>query len=275
MEPEKVHITKDKETYLPTVYGKALDSRSRNPILGDRFADEAIRKIDFDFTRIYVKGSEISVPVRAKHLDGWTREFLASDPHATVLHLGCGLDSRVFRIDPPATVRWYDVDFPDVIAIRRKIYPDRHDYQLIGSDITDPGWLDAVPGDRPVLVVAEGFVNYLSGEEVVDLFRRITEKFPSGAIIFDASSSVMNRGLNFVLARKRAGFSLRWNMDDPHKLETQVPRLRLTDAVQFLTLPELTERLAAFSRYQGIIGGILSRFGFYRNMLLHCRYRFG
>jgi hypothetical protein len=85
----------------------------------------------------------------------------------------------------------------------------------------------------------------------------------------------MNRGLNLVLAWKKAGFSLRWNMDDPHRLEMQVPRLRLTDAVPFLTLPEFTQRLAAFSRFQGIVGGILSRFGFYRNMLLHCRYQFG
>jgi hypothetical protein len=33
---------------------------------------------------------------------------LRANPVATVLHLGCGLDSRVFRIDPPPTVRWFD-----------------------------------------------------------------------------------------------------------------------------------------------------------------------
>jgi O-methyltransferase involved in polyketide biosynthesis len=274
MESEKVHIMKEKETYLPTVYGKALDNRSDNPILGDKYADEAIRKIDFDFDMIYVKGSEISVPVRAKHLDGWTREFLLANHDSIVLHLGCGLDSRVFRIDPPATVRWYDVDFTDVIAIRRKIYPDRHDYQLIGSDVTGPHWLDRIAGDRPVLVIAEGLMNYLSEQEVVDLFSRVTEKFPSGDIIFDASSSLMNRGLNFVLARKKAGFSLRWGLDDPHMLEKQVPRLRLIDAVPFLTMPELTERLSAWSLYQRIVNGILGHFGFYQRMLRHCRYRF-
>src|SRR5262249_8318130 len=63
MENEKIKITKDKETYLPTVYGKALDSRARNPILGDRFAAEALGKIDFDFDKIHVKGGEISLPV--------------------------------------------------------------------------------------------------------------------------------------------------------------------------------------------------------------------
>jgi len=274
MEPEKVRITRDRESYLPTVYGKALDSRSKNPILGDRFADEAIRRLDFDFESVYVRGSEISVPVRAKHLDGWAREFLAANPEATVLHLGCGLDSRVFRIDPPASVRWYDVDLPDVIAIRKKIYPGRHDYQLIGISVTDPRWLDRIPGDRPVLVVAEGLVNYLSEEEVVYLFQRITETFPHGDIIFDASSRLMNRELNVVLAKKKAGFSLRWGMDDPRMLEERVPRLRLIDAVPFLTLPELVERSGGFSAGQRIAAGILARFGFYRRMIRHCRYRF-
>jgi O-methyltransferase involved in polyketide biosynthesis len=274
MEPEKIRITKDRETYLPTVYGKALDNRSGNPILGDRFADAAIRKIDFDFDTIYVRGSEISVAVRAKHLDGWTREFLAANPNATVLHLGCGLDSRVFRIDPAETVRWFDVDMPDVIDIRKKIYPERGGYGMIGSSVTDPHWLDQVQGDLPVLVVAEGLVNYLSEDEVVDLFSRITGKFPHGDIIFDGSSSLMNRGLNYMLARKMTGFSLRWGMDDPGMLVQRVPRLRLIDAVPFLTMPELVKRSAGLSLSQRIMGSIMARFGFCQRMLRHCRYRF-
>ncbi len=274
MEAEKVRITKDKETYLPTVYGKAMDSRSKNPILGDKFADEALGKIDFDFNKIYVKGSEISVAIRAKHLDGWTREFLVANPTATVLHLGCGLDARVFRINPPATVRWYDVDMPDVIDIRRKIYPERHDYQLIGSSVTDLRWLDQIPGDRPVLVVAEGLMSYLTENDVVKLFNRITEKFPHGDIIFDVHSSLMNWVMNRVLARNKVGFSLHWSMGDPHKLEKQVPRLKLIDAVPFLTLPELVERMSTSSRYQKIMGDILAHMGFYKQVIRHCRYRF-
>jgi O-methyltransferase involved in polyketide biosynthesis len=29
-----------------------------------------------------------------------------------VLHLACGLDTRVHRLDPPSSVRWFDVDYP-------------------------------------------------------------------------------------------------------------------------------------------------------------------
>ena len=189
METEKIHLTKDKETYLITLYGKALDNRPENPILSDKFADEVVRRIDFDFEKLKSpKGASISLPIRAKHLDNWTREFLATNPESTVLNLGCGLDSRVFRVDPPASIRWYDVDFPDVIELRKRLYPERHNYIMIGSSVTEPGWLDEIPVDRPVLVVAEGLVMYLSEKEVIALFSKITEKFPSGQFIFDAYS---------------------------------------------------------------------------------------
>jgi O-methyltransferase involved in polyketide biosynthesis len=192
MEPGKVRLTKEKETYLITLYGKALDSRTENPILGDTFADAVVRKIDFDFEKLKSpKGAEVSLPVRAKHFDQWTREFLAAHPASTVLNLGCGLDSRVFRIDPPPGVRWYDVDLPDVIDLRKQLYPECHDCVLISSSVTDPGWLDGIPADRPVIVVAEGLLQYLSEHEVIALFSRITGKFPGGQIIFDAYSRNM------------------------------------------------------------------------------------
>src|SRR5262249_21145504 len=137
------------------------------------------------------KGASISLPLRAKHLDGWTRDFLADHPRSTVLHLGCGLDSRVFRIDPPGDVRWYDVDHPEVIDLRRQLYPERVGYTLIGSAVTELGWLDGIATDRPALVVAEGLVIYLREREGIALFRAITEKFASGEFIFDSYNRKM------------------------------------------------------------------------------------
>ncbi|XVQ85661.1 class I SAM-dependent methyltransferase [Microbispora siamensis] len=69
------------------------------------------------------------------------RSFLADHPDAVVLHLGCGLDARVYRIDPPATVDWYDLDYPPVIELRQQFLPPREHYTLIGSSVTDLTWL--------------------------------------------------------------------------------------------------------------------------------------
>jgi O-methyltransferase involved in polyketide biosynthesis len=283
MESEKVRLTKERETYLPTLYGKALDARAENPILGDKFADEVVRRIDFDFEKLHLaQGGSITLPIRAKHLDSWTREFLDANPVSTVLHLGCGLDSRVFRIDPPATVRWYDVDLPDVIELRRQLYPERHDYVMIDSSVSDLHWLDGVPGDRPVLVVAEGLIQYLSRLDAVALFNLITEQFPSGQIIFDAYSSLTVRVINLAVkvstlrskpTSAGAPVHLPWGLDDPRVFEREVPRLRLVTAVPFLTMPELVRRLSV-SRYQRIVGGLLGHFGWYRIGMRHFRYEF-
>ena len=101
--------------------------------------------------------------LRASRLDAWVHGFLAKHPDATVLSLGCGLDSCAFRLDVPDTVQWYDVDYQDVVELRRCLYPQRVNYHLIGSSVTEPGWLDEVPvTGGPVLVVAEGPLMYLT-----------------------------------------------------------------------------------------------------------------
>ncbi len=274
MEAIKAQIKKVQETSLITLYSKAQDSRAEDPILGDKFAGEAVRRIDYDFDKIKVtKGVLVSHPVRAKHLDGWAREFLAANPAATVLHLGCGLDSRVFRIDPPATVRWYDIDYPDIIELRKSLYPERHDYIMIGSSVTDLRWLDQIPANRPVLVLAEGLVMYLTEKDGIELFRRITEKFPGGEFIFDAYSRLLVRLVSLSPGAKASGAYLSWGISDPRELEKLVPRLKLVTDMPFLLMPEYIERLSP-TRGQRMMYRILGRFKFARRMIQHLRYRF-
>lgn len=276
MTADKIQLTKEKETYLATLYGKALDAAVEHPILGDQFAAEAVARIDYDFKRLKLpRGGEISLPIRAKHLDGWTRAFLAMHPESTVLHLGCGLDARVFRIDPGPDVRWFDVDFPEVITLREQLYPDRPGgYQRIGSSVTDLAWLDAVPGDRPVMVVGEGLFMYLPEPDGLALLRRITEKFPSGQLAFDAYSGTMTRLVSRLAAVRGAKVELIWGIDDPRSLERAVPRLRLVEDVPFLTMPELMTRTAK-TRAARAVQGLLARWSFVRRLVRHLRYEFG
>lgn len=147
---------------------KALDNRLPEPILGDKYAEVAMRRLDPDYDTGWFGTSQIGLVavVRAKAHDDWARTFLEANPDAVVLHLGCGLDARVYRIDPPATVDWYDLDYPSVIGLRQEFLPPREHYTLIGSSVTDPTWLDRVPHERPVLMIAEGLVPYLTETEL-------------------------------------------------------------------------------------------------------------
>jgi O-methyltransferase involved in polyketide biosynthesis len=274
MEAKKIHLTKEKETYLATLYGKAMDAAAENPILGDRFAADAVAAIDYDFKGLKLpKEGGITLPVRAWHFDQWTRAFLAANPESTVLHLGCGLDTRVYRIDPGPQVRWFDVDFPDVIALREHLYPARDGYRRIGSSVTDLAWLNAIPGDTPVLVVAEGLVMYLHEKDGTALSRRITEQFPSGQIAFDGYSGAMVRLVSGLATVRGAKVELVWGVDDPHDLEQQVPKLHLVENVPFLTMPELVDRLSK-NRVSAAMYRVMGRLPFYRNLIRHLRYAF-
>ena len=167
--PHKLHLTGEKETLLITLYAKALDSRSKHSILGDRKADEMVNMIDYDFESLRGFGNGNVMVVRARQLDEWVREFLRSNPDAVVLNLGCGLDTRVTRIRPPPRVSWFDMDYPEVIAERRRFYSDAEGYRMLESSVTEQSWLEKVPAGRPAMIVAEGVLEYLTEEKVGSL----------------------------------------------------------------------------------------------------------
>lgn len=274
MTREKVTFTRERETLLATLYGRALDSRQDDPVLGDRMAEETVSRIDYDFSRIGVGPQEaVSVAIRARWLDTWTRAFLADQPEATVLHLGCGLDTRVYRIDPPAGVRWFDVDYPDVIALRRRLYPERPGYQMIGSSVTDLDWLADVPRDRPGMIVAEGLLIYLDDTGVRRLVQAVTSHLPSGQLAFDTVSR-LGAKLQFLNPPvRRSGAKVGWGLDDPDELRQWVPALQV---VTDLTMREMVTDadLARFSPHRQRQLRFASRFATFRKMGRLLRYRF-
>ncbi|WP_162130005.1 class I SAM-dependent methyltransferase [Sinorhizobium fredii] len=227
---EQIRLTGARETLLITLQAKAAESVMPDSLLRDCFAADALRRIDQDSRHLNVgHDMTIGIALRAYMLDRWTEAFLQRCPEATVVHLGCGLDSRIFRIDPGPGVRWFEVDFPDVISLRRQIYPDRAGCAMIAGSIVDSGWIAELPADRPAMIVAEGVLPYLREYQVAQVLRRIAGHFPSGEIAFDAYSSFAIRMLRFNPAIRATGACLHWALDDPAELERQVPGLKLID----------------------------------------------
>lgn len=241
---QRVELTGTQATMLATVHLRALDNRSERPLLGDRWADEVVQRIDFDFAKFRPNDRyAASVALRARSIDEWTRQALR--PGTTVLHLGCGMDSRYERVAPPDDVQWYDIDQPDVIDLRKRFFSESPQRRTVPSSVTAPDLLDGIPGDRPVLVVAEGLLMYLSEPDVLALLRRITRHFPSGELVFDAMSTLavrMTNRANPIV--KNAGARLDWGIDDPRTLEARVPGLQLVAEWSYTDAPEL-DRLSA------------------------------
>ncbi len=216
------------QTMLATFYAKALDARLPSPILGARMAAVIADRIDYDWSKTAITAANSpSVTTRSAHFDRWVGQFLAVHREATVLHLGCGLDGRFFRLEPGPGVEWYDVDYPEVTQLRAQLYPDRDRYHLVAASVTDPAWLQDIPADRPTLMIGEGLTMYLTEQDGVALLRRIVDRFDSGELQFDAFDTlgIKSQWMNAVV--RRSGATLHWAIDKPDDILRAVPGTRL------------------------------------------------
>jgi O-methyltransferase involved in polyketide biosynthesis len=235
------------KTLSPVLRAKALDTRLPDPILGDEYAERAMRRLDpgYDKRRFGTSQLGLVAVVRAKAHDDWARGFLADHPDAVVLHLGCGLDARAYRIDPPATVEWFDLDYPAVIELRQQILPPREHCTLIGSAVTDLTWLDRVPRGRPVLVIAEGLVPYLTEEDAHRLVTGIVDAFPSGQVQLDTVSVWAWRTSGWDPTLRRYGTRFRCGFADPATLADWHARLEYVDEAPMNDSPVLMAKAPA------------------------------
>jgi O-methyltransferase involved in polyketide biosynthesis len=228
----RVELNGPPQTMLATLYAKALDADAPRSILGDQYAKAAVARIDYAWETTGINARRApSVAIRTLHFDNWTRQFLAvHDPAknpAVVLHVGCGLDARVYRVNPAEGVRWYDIDYPDVIALREQVYPGRENYQMLPASVTDPSWLAEIPADRPALFLGEGLTMYLTKDDGLALLRRVVDRFPSGEFQFDAFNTfgIRTQVINAVV--RRSGSKLHWGIDRPADIVDAVPGVRL------------------------------------------------
>jgi O-methyltransferase involved in polyketide biosynthesis len=248
----KIILTPEQETLLIPLYAKAQPG---NPLFFDPKAQEMLNQVDYDFTKLKVPYKTIVlVCQRAKKLDVVTRHFLSEHPSGVVLHLGCGLDSRFWRVDN-GQVEWFDLDMPPVIQLRRQFYPASERYQLIASSVTDLDWMEQVKAaGQPVMVVAEGLFMYLSEVEVKGLFLKLRQAFPGCRLIADVFSRMAARSAARHPSLKQTGASLGWGIDDPHEIESWAPGIRLLEEWFFSQDPDLA-RLSLGYRLAYMLAG--------------------
>lgn len=216
------------QTMLTTLYCKALDADLPEPILGDTFAKDTVARIDFDWASVKVTPRWTPlVTVRTALFDIWVSQFLAVHPRASVIHLGCGLDSRILRLSPGPDVEWFDVDYPPVIAMKEQLFPKRPGYHLKAVTNEDWSWLGEIPHDRPVLLLVEGVSMYLTEAEGVAMIGDVVAHFPAGEIQIDFYNGATVRSQKVHRLQRQSGSTLHWAVDRPTDVLERVPELRL------------------------------------------------
>jgi O-methyltransferase involved in polyketide biosynthesis len=243
-------FTGAQESLFLTLGGRALDSRLPRPFLGDPLADDIITRIGYDLsrfptistTKLDPRTRAFEIAVRAKRLDEVVRRFVDDHPDAVVLELGAGLDTRMFRIQPPATVGWYDVDFPEVVALRPQLLPQPANVHNIGANLADPHWLDDLPADRPAVIVADGLGAFISEADFVALLNRLVSHFPSGELAFNGYTTYAIWFLKHSKAMAAiASGVVNPGFNDPRQPERWVDGLTLVQQIFLTRAPEVVE----------------------------------
>ena len=226
-----IQLTDEKETLFIPLYGKALYYLSKKSILNDSTANDIVEKVGIDLTKHKRFGGRI-VAVRAKQYDEWTKDFISKNKNAVVVHLGCGFDARITRVQPPPSITWFNIDYPEVISWRKKFYSETNEYKIPASSITALNLLETIPADRPAFIVAEGVFEYLQADEVKALLHRLTSHFFHGQIAFDVmNSSAINTG-NKKLNKTTGAIAIcKWAVDDINDVDKLNPKLKRAEVV--------------------------------------------
>lgn len=175
----KIEKNTVQETLIIPLYSRKLCSELYPNLYRDEMAVHLIDQIDYDFSQVEKKShglmqrfGSLEVAMRQNDLAWEVQNYLADPPDAAVVNLGCGLDSTGRACDN-GSCKIYNLDFPDVIAVRNQLLPAGDREENIPCNLND---------------TASGVFYYFLTEQVRTLVQAMADSFPGGVLVFDAAN---------------------------------------------------------------------------------------
>jgi len=207
----------NKTLYIP-LYGKAYVSE-KGILLDDKKAEEIWEAEGFLLKgRSKSKWLAYYMGMRSAVFDQWVRQQMAELQEAVVIHIGCGMDSRVLRVGA-VNRKWYDVDFAEVIEERKRYYFESADYQMIAGDARNCSWLKNIPEAQTAIVVMEGVSMYLTFQELSELTANLCARFKKIAFLMDCYTVLAAKMSKYKNPVNDVGVTQVYGIDDPEWLE--------------------------------------------------------
>lgn len=234
----------NKTLYIP-LYGKSYVSK-KGLFLDDKKAEEIWEAEGF-----VLKGKSKSkwlayyMGVRSAVFDEWLNQQMTDLQDAVVVQIGCGMDSRVIRIGA-GNHKWYDVDFAEVIAERRRYYSESEHYQMIAGDARDCNWLTTIQENKSAIIVMEGVSMYLTIEEMQNLMSSLSAHFESISLLADCYTSLAARMSKYRNPINDVGVTEVYGIDNPQSCQSDT----FTFAKEHTMIPQkYIEELKGFERF--------------------------
>lgn len=118
-----------------------------------------------------------------------------------VVNLAAGLDARPYRLTLPATLKWVEVDLPDITDYKEEILGDEKPscalerVRLDLADVNDRSKLfhRLAADSRKALIISEGLILYLTADQVGSLAKDLRSHEPFRYWLFDLASPALLR----------------------------------------------------------------------------------
>ena len=212
------------KTLLLPLWGRAIETQKPKPLLVDNKAVSIINSIPYDFT-VIAKNinpiSRIGWVARSIYFDKKIKEFITVFPEATIVNIGCGLDTTFDRVDN-GKIHWYDLDLPDTIELRKKYISETDRCSFISKSVLDKSWYDAIDKKSKVMFLIAGVLYYFDENEIKRLFKDFHDALPGLEIVLDYASErgvslsnkvVLNKG-----GMDKSAY-LKWSINDIMQIE--------------------------------------------------------
>ena len=205
-----------KTLYIP-LYGKAYVSR-KGIILNDPDAERIWQAEGFPLRgKAKSKWLAYYMAMRSAIYDEWLEEELKNNPNAVILHIGCGMDSRIERVSKHNT-KWYDIDFPEVIEERNKYYTEDDCYHMLAADMRTEQWKQMIEAERDAIIILEGVSMYFAHAELKKLLISFGEYFGSVKLLMDCYSTKAAKASKYKNPINDVGVTVVYGYDDPEEL---------------------------------------------------------
>lgn len=244
------------KTAIVTLRSRALESQKSKPLINDPMAKYCLDKLvslasedekALLFDRKLSSALTRYIAIRARKYDSITNDFISKNPSSTVVNLGCGFDTRYWRIDNKKC-EYIELDLPEIIEMKKDILKDHLSYELIARSVLDTAWIDSVTsrGNRNFLLIAEGLFMYLPRDEVINLFKTFAEKFYHSQIVLEVATEKYTRGIwkKIVIMKMKQELgidsvpSYSFGVKNASELESYGNGIKVTDEWSYLEDPD-------------------------------------
>ena len=190
----KIEKNTVQETLIIPLYARKVCSELYPDLYRDETAVRLVGEIDYDFSQaeknargLMQRFGSLEVAMRQNDLAFEVRDYLKDHPNGAVVNLGCGLDSTGRACDN-GSCSIYNLDFPDVIAVRNELLPAGEREKNIPCDLKDTAWFSQIDASSGAVFFASGVFYYFLTEQVKALVQAMAEAFPGGVLVFDGAN---------------------------------------------------------------------------------------